>query len=46
MICLNLAARSDDIMRDYYVSGVDMLLMDVQGYEDEAIKGAERILNS
>ena len=36
----------DDILRDYKAGEVDLLLMDVQGYEDEVLKGACQTLKT
>ncbi len=36
----------DDILRDYEVKNVDLLLMDVQGYEDKVLEGAKQTLKS
>ncbi len=44
---VNIQVRPlDDILRDCRVRGVDLVLMDVQGYEDEVLKGAALTLKS
>jgi FkbM family methyltransferase len=37
--------RLDDILREYNAQPIDMLIMDVQGFEDHALEGATKTLN-